>query len=281
MKATEIMSRSFRSAWNNKKLWVFGIFVAAASSGSGNDDGGSGGLAAGSLETLPPWVWVLIAVAGVIALVALVMNIISESALIAGIERTRREGDRTFGIKDGFGFGLRYFKPVFSLKILFGIADIASIAVVSIPVLLSLFGVVGTVTGIVFSVLLALPAIPWLLTLHFMRQYALRLAVLEGCGVMEAIRGAHDHLHGRIGQSLMLLGVNVLGAFAVSTAAVVLLLPAAALGGLAYLVGGLVPAIVVAATLAVPVAFATAGALGTYRSSVWTHGYLESVAVGS
>lgn len=53
------------------------------------------------------------------------------------------------------------------------------------------------------------------------------------------------------------------------------LVPAALAGGGVYFAAGLVPAIVTGAVLGVPVALAAAAALGAFRSSVWTLGYLS------
>jgi hypothetical protein len=140
------------------------------------------------------------------------------------------------------------------------------------------FGISGASWFIVITVtgLLALPAIPWLLTLYFVRQYALRIAVLERCGTMESLRGSWDHLHGRIAQSLALFGVSLVGVLVSSLAMIAFLIPAALIGGGVYLVAGLLPAIIAGTALMIPGALCALGFQGTYRSGVWTLGYLEA-----
>jgi hypothetical protein len=274
MKATEIMKRSFHTAWNNKRLWIFGLFVAAMSSGSGGDSSGGG---SGGAEALPSWLPIVIIVAVVIALGALVMNIISEAALIAGIDRTRLQGDRTFSIREGLRLGVRHFRPVLLLKVLFGVVNGLSGGLVALPAALGGLGVVPLWAGLTMTGVLVLPAIPWLLTLYFLRQYALRIAVLERCGTMEALRGSKDHLHGRIADSLVLFGVSLVGVVASTVAMGAFLLPAAVLGGAVYLATSLLlPAIITGAAIMIPGALCALGFQGTYRSGVWTLGYLEA-----
>jgi hypothetical protein len=204
------------------------------------------------------------------------MNVISESALIAGVEDTRARGDRAFGVAEGMGHGLRHFRHVFGLKLIFFVLEITSVALVGTPAALAGLGVVPLWAGVTITALLALPALPWLLTVYFLRQYALRIAVLDGCGVFEALRGGWTHLHGRIAESLALLGVSLVGVAASSLVALAFAVPAALIGGLLYLLAGLVPAIVVGAALLIPGVFCALGFQGTYRSSVWTLAYLEA-----
>ena len=54
------------------------------------------------------------------------------------------------------------------------------------------------------------------------------------------------------------------------------LIPAGLLAGLAYLIGGLVPAAVVGGVIAIPLIILVVGAMGTFRSSVWTLGFIDN-----
>ena len=63
--------------------------------------------------------------------------------------------------------------------------------------------------------------------------------------------------------------------------ALMLLVPVGLLAGVSYLAGGVVPAAVVGGLLLVPALLVLAGALGTYRSALWTLGYLAEQPSGA
>ena len=75
MRAKDVMIRSLRMAWTNKQLWLFGFFVAAASSGSSGGDQQSVG--SGGFE-FQPWMILLIIAGAVIGLIGIFMHIVSE-----------------------------------------------------------------------------------------------------------------------------------------------------------------------------------------------------------
>jgi hypothetical protein len=272
MNALDLATRAFRATWANKKLWLFGFFVAAASGGGGGNGRSGGGGAGGEV---PVWVIPLVLAALLVGLAALVMHIMSEAALIAGIDRARDSDAPPLGLGEGFRVGRRHFGGVFLTKLLLGLASAVSVAVVSAPAALGAVGVVPLWLGVAATTLLALPAVPWLLTLHFLLQYALRMVVLERCSARGAIERAWAFLHGRIRASLVLLGLGLLGEGAAAVAMAICLVPCAFVGGLLYLVAGLPAGIAAGVALFAPCAFAVAGAKGTFRSGLWTLGYLD------
>lgn len=274
MSARDLATRAFRATWANKKLWLFGLFVGAASgSGGGEGANGAGGGDAGG--PLPLWVIALIAVALALGLAALVMHVVSEAALIAGIDRARDPEAPPLGLGEGLRVGRRHFLGVLATKLLLGLASAASVAVVATPSALGAVGLVPLWLGVAATVLLALPAVPWLLTLHFLLQYALRMVVLERRPARDAIAQAWAYLHGRIRDSLVLLGLGLLGEGAAAVAMAICLVPCALVAGLLYLLAGLPAAIAVGVGLFAPCALAVIGAKGTFRSGLWTLGYLD------
>ncbi len=273
MDIIRIAKEALSTAWNHKYLWLFGFFVAGASGGGG---GQGGAPTAGGAGVVPDWVFVLLAGGVVLGLAALVMYVISEGALIEGVVRVR-EGDG-FSVKAGFLSGLRHFWRVLGIKALMGLAAVLTVAAVAAPAALGKLGFIPLWLGLCVTVPAALLAVPWLLTLYFVYAYALRFAVLEGEGIRAAMGRAREFLHGKLASSLKLLVAGHLGSLAAGLIGVMVLLPALALGGAGYVAGGVVPAVAAGALLVLPVAVALAGALGTYRSSVWTIGYLEGRA---
>jgi hypothetical protein len=103
----------------------------------------------------------------------------------------------------------------------------------------------------------------------------MRAMVVEDLGVRAAVREGFRFLHGRIALSLGLAIASSHGEVAAGAIGLVIAVPIAVIGGLVYLAAGLIPAAVTAGVLLAPVAILLTGALGAYRSSIWTHAYLE------
>jgi len=270
MNPLDIAKDALRTVWSQKQLWLFGLFVAAGAGAPGARAESAGGNA----SAIPAWLVAVAVGAGVLGLVALAMHVVSEAALIEGVRRAR-DGGR-LGIGEGMRLGARTFWRVLGIKALVFVAGLASVVAVAAPAVLGAVGMIPLVAGLVAAGVLALPLVLWLLTLQFLHVYALRFAVLEGRGVTAAFRDARQHLHGRIADSLKLLVVTFVGRAGAGIFAPAVVLPAAAVGGIAYLVGGLVPALIGGAIVAVPLALALTGALGTFESGVWTHGFLDA-----
>ncbi|MGI5861112.1 MAG: hypothetical protein ACOX6T_03535 [Myxococcales bacterium] len=271
MNIVTVAKQAIRVVWRHKYLWFFGFFLAGGAGGGGARRAEPA--ATGNGQNLPAWLIPLLASMLVVALVALVMHVVSEAAVIEGVRR-HREG-RPFGTRAGFGVGFRHFWRVLGIKLLAALAFLVIGVTIVAPTLLAVFEVIPLWLGIPATVLLALLAIPVGLSFYFVYLYALRFAVLEGAPPIDAVRAAIAWLHGRVLVSLQLLLAWGVGAFAGGIAAFVALLPAAAIGIALYFLAGLIPAIVVALVLLLPVLVPIAGITGAYGSAVWTLGFLD------
>lgn len=276
MKIMEVMRSSARLAWQHKALWVFGFFTAATGGGAGSSSGqgDAAGLPGLSGAALPLWLLPAIGAAALLGLFGLIAHVVSEAALIDAVERTER-GER-YGFGSQVRRGLRDFWSVLGIKAAFAVAAVLSVFLMIAPALLGVLQIAPLPLGALGSAALGLVGVPWILTLYCWHQYALRVAVLEHAGPGAALRGGWDHLHGRVGASIELMIAGLLGDAAVGVGGLLALLVAGALGGVVYLLAGLVPAVVVGAALVVPAAVALVGAVGTYRSTVWTLGFLHT-----
>jgi hypothetical protein len=268
MDIIRIAKQSLSTIRSHKYLLFFGFFVA-----SGGGAGANPGAHGHHGGPLPAWIWPLLAGALVLGLAALVMHVLSEAALIDGVERAQH-GERG-RIGEELRASRRHFWTLAAIKLALGAAMVLSVGVVALPIGGALAGAYPVLAGAVATALLALVAVPWLLTLYFIYMYAMRIAVLDDKKAMDSIRAAKRYLHGRIASSLTLLVAGGLGAAAVEIVGVLVALPIAALGLGVYFLAGLVPALVVGGVLVLPVALVVAGSVGAYRSSLWTLGFLD------
>lgn len=283
MRKIDLAKEALELMWRRKYLWLFGLFAGAGGGGGGNGSSsagvGPGGAAAGAKDGMPEWgvplLVGLVALAVVFTIVGVVLHVVSEAALIEGVRRDRT-GER-LGIRRGFTVGVGYFWRVLGLKVLFVFAFLVPVAVVATPAILGAAEVIPLGAGIAGSVLLALPAVPLLLTVYFLYEFSMRFAVLENRSARESMTAAYRFLHGRIVDSLQLLLIAIVGRMGGALVLVTLLLPVAALAAAAYFTVGIVAAVAVGA-VALPLMMAGVGAVGTFTSSVWTLGFLEDRA---
>lgn len=278
MDSLEIARESVRTLWRHKSLWVLGFFVAPGSGGGGGGGGGGGSGSAGPggasvPDAALPWL-VLAGVAALgIAVAFFVVHLVCEGALIEAVRRGR--GGERLGLRRGLREGRRHAMTLAAIKLLaFGLGLLGMVPLATVALMMAT-EVLSLAAGLTLAVPLGLVTLPVLLTIYFVYQYAMRFAVLEDRTAMDAVRDARRFLHGRLAPSLKLTVVSYLGQIGGSLIAVLLLLPAAALGLAAYFSAGLAVAIGVALLVGLPLLLPAIGAMGTYRSSVWTLGFLE------
>lgn len=271
MNALTIIKDTLHTVRRNRSLWFFGFFVAAAGGGGGGAPKGHAGGAAGG--PMPTWVIAAVVFALLLGVAGLVMHVVSEAALIDGVRRARR-GERT-EVKAGLSTGLRYFWRMVGIKVANFATVLVTTACAALPLAAVLLAGGPVWAGAIGTAALAVTLLPWLLSVYFTYEYALRAAVVEDLGVRASIRQGFRFLHGRLSGSLWLLVASGFGQAAAGVVGLVLAAPVALIGLLVYLAAGTLPAVITAGVLMVPLAACLVGALGTYRSGVWTHGYLE------
>jgi hypothetical protein len=282
MTIREIVGQAFYYARTCRSLWLFGFVVGIASGGSnggGNagGDGGAGGAAAfGSLLSLFTTELAVAAVVVVLALAvaSFVMRFLSEGALIEGVVRARRGGAMT--TREGFRAGWAHWGVLFRIGLLYVAALIGSVAVLVAPCLLAL-KVFGPIGAVVVGLGAVVVAVPWLVTLSLVQAFAMRIAVLENRRALDAIGKARLFLHGRLIHGLKLMVATFLGTLGITVLSVVIIGPVVLLLAAMATVLPVLPLIVVGVLVVLPAACVLTAMLGTYRSSVWTIGYLSQV----
>lgn len=280
----ESIKQGFHYARSCKSLWLFGFIVGIASSGSsgGGTGGGSGsgddGIAgfalALSIADFPPIFYAILAVVAIVALVAMIAHFISEGALIEGIVRARQGGQMTMG--EAFRAGWAHWGVLLRITLLYFAAIIGSLAVLVVPCVLA-FRAFGTGGGIALAVPALLIAVPWLITLHLLQAFASRIAVIENRRAVDAVRKARLFLHGRIMHGLKLIVATFVGTIVFALLGIVAIAPVALLVVALIPLVQIVPAIFIGGLTLVPVGFVIIAMMGTFRSSIWTIGYVTEV----
>ena len=276
----EIIRQGFHYARTCKSLWLFGFFVGIANGGSsgggngGSGNGGGGAASAGFLGLSGTSIALIVAAVVLAVVVAFVMHFVSEGALIEGIVRARQGGTMT--TREGFREGWKHWGVLVRIALLYFAVFFLSLALLAVPCAIAIRAV-GWIGGVAVGVPALFIAVPWLITLHLVQAFAARIAVLENRHALDAIAKSRLFLHGRLRHGLRLIvasfagtiGIVVVGLVAIVPVALVLVALIPALSFSVVLVLGcvvLLPAICVWTAIA-----------GTFRSSIWTIGYVTQV----
>lgn len=202
------------------------------------------------------------------------MHLLSEGALIRGTAAAR-SGERLrsgAALRNGWAsvgrvLGIKAMLVVFCLP---AIAVMLGAGVLVWSQLLSFW------VSVPIAVLVSLTSLLVMATLLLVSMYALRVGVLEDKGVLESWREARRFFSGRLLDSLLVFVVEQLSVFAFGIGAVVLAVPGLLFGfGTYFLTDAFLPALLVGMGLALPLVLPLMGALGTFRSSLWTVAFLD------
>jgi hypothetical protein len=283
----EIVRQGFYYARTCRSLWLFGFFVGIASGGSsgGGGAGGDGrtggtsvgvaGVSIGGRLDLSVTEIVPIAIVVLLAIAAFtVMRFVGEGALIEGIARARRGGTMT--TREGFRAGWAHWGVLVRIALLYLAATIGSVALLVAPCVIALRAL-GALGGLLVAIPALVIAVPWLVTLYLVQAFAWRIAVLENRHALDAIAKARLFLHGRLLHGLKLVVATLVGTLAIVLVSVVAILPVALLLVALIPVLRLFPVIVIASLVLLPAVYVLTALLGTFRSSIWTIGYMTQV----
>ena len=265
-----------------RSLWLFGFFVGIASGGSNGGGGEAGaqrrrsGRRSAACLDLSVTAIALIAIVIILAIVAaaIVMRFVGEGALIEGVVRARQGGTMT--TREGFRAGWAHWGVLVRIALLYLAATFGSVALLAAPCVIALqaFGPLG-------AVLLGIPAlliaVPWLVTLYLVQAFAWRIAVLENRHALDAIGKARLFLHGRLMHGLKLIVATFVGTLGFVLLGVVTMAPVVLLLVALIPVLRVFPVIVLGCLVLLPAFCVLTAMVGTFRSSVWTIGYVTQV----
>ena len=270
----EIIRQGFHYARTCKSLWLFGFFVGIANGGSsggggGNDGGGAG--SAGFLGLSGTSIALIVAAIVLAAVVAFVMHFVSEGALIEGIVRARQGGTMT--TREGFRAGWRHWGVLVRIALVYFAVFFVSLALLAVPCAIALRAI-GWIGAVALGVPALFIAVPWLITLHLVQAFAARIAVLENRHALDAIAKSRLFLHGRLRHGLRLIVASFAGTIGIVVVGLVAIVPAVLV--LVALIPALsLPFVLVLGCVVLLPAFCVWTAIaGTFRSSIWTIGYV-------
>ena len=287
MTILELIGQGLHYARTCRSLWLFGFFVGIASGGSGGANGGGGGgaggrhgaggaaLAGGSFLDLPHGVYALIAAAALLVVAVLVvMRFIGEAALIEGVVRARRGTSMT--MREGFQAGWAHWGVLLRIALLYFAATLLSLVLLATPCVITV-QLVGPLAGAMLAVPALLVGMPWLVTLYLVQAFAWRIAVLDNRHALDAIGKARLFLHGRLAHGLRLIVAAFVGTLGMVLAGILVIAPVAFLLVALIPVLRVVPVIALACVVLLPVLYVFSAIVGTFRSSIWTIGYVTQV----
>jgi hypothetical protein len=284
MTIREIIEQGLYYARTCRWLWLFGFFVGLASGGSHGGGGGNGtgvsvgvgGVSVGGgLPNLSVTAMALMAMAIVVVMVVFfVLRFVGEGALIEGVVRAREGGTMT--TREGFRAGLRHWGVLVRIALLYLAATLGSLALLAAPCVIALL-VLGPVGGVLVAIPALFLSVPWLVTLYLLQAFASRIAVLENRHALDAIEKARLFLHGRLVHGLKLMAATFVGSLGIALVAIVMLAPVVLLLVALVPVLQVLPVLVLGSVVLVPAIYVLAAIFGTFRSSVWTIGYVTQV----
>ena len=178
--------------------------------------------------------------------------------------------------REGFRAGWAHWGVLVRIALLYLAAILGSLALLVATCVIALQAL-----GLLATVLIGIPAlviaVPWLVTLYLVQAFAARIAVLENRQALDAIGKARLFLHGRLIHGLKLIVATFVGSLWIALLSVVAIAPVALLLVALIPVLRVVPVIVLGVCRAVAGSGVLIAVLGTFRSSVWTIGYVTQV----
>lgn len=291
----ELVTRAWTIFWRFRYVWLLGILGGASEFGGTSNFPGSynigGSSRAGRTGNLPAevsdWltanVGLLLALLGLLLLLALVyfvISCISTGALIrAGAEH---DAERPFGLGLAWQAGRQAFWRILGLRLLLFVLVLLVAAVLGALIVVGMVSGLndrpaGVAIAVVAGVGLVLLLIPVGIAFSIAVPFGTRAIVLEQRGILDALSRGFRLLFARLGRSLLVwligVGFGLLAGIVLALAVVVVALALGLIGLAVYAAFGVGAALAAGAVLLLLFIVATvvmAGLPGAYISLYWT-----------
>lgn len=290
----EILTRAWHIIWRHKILWLFGILAScganAGSSGSNSNFRIERNYnfqelppqwqnffdqLSRRIESIPVWVWILLAVAGIVLfLLVVVLQTIGHIGLIKGAQLAD-EGAATLSLGSLLSASLPYFWRVLLLNVLVGVVIfiVVMVAIVVLVVLgIATLGIGLVCLGIPLFCLLFIASI----AIGLLMEMTIIAIVTENLGIMAALERAWSLLRSNVGSILVIALILMVGGWIVGLILAIplflVVLPpiiAAAAGSRDLFPGSLAVTIALLCILA-PILIVAQGIVRSYTGTAWT-----------
>lgn len=217
MSYRSILMQAWRTTWNNKYLWFFGLFAVLLGNNGGLEalfklvmQDGDGGFFVGVRRYAEtgifskaamgnfgrfivedPLSFIILLTVFLIFIVLGVflfwLSVVSQAALVSNSARAETGKEHDF--KRGMEIGMKNFWPVFSLNVVFKIVISFIVILVGIPAMLSVGRLGLTISNLIF-VLLFIIFVPVVIGLSFLMRYAVCYVVIKDQKLKEALKNA-------------------------------------------------------------------------------------------
>ena len=280
MTISEITRQGLHYAGTCRYLWLFGFFVGMASGGSSGGGRGGDGADGGWSVGIGPVAFSVEEIASAVAAIALalavliIMRFVGEGALIEGIARARTGGTMT--TREGFRAGWAHWGVLVRIALLYFAATAGSVALLAAPCVIALQAL-GPIGAVLLGIPALIIAVPLLVTLYLVQAFASQIAVLENRRALDAIRKSRLFLHGRLMHGLKLIVATFAGTLVLVILGITVTAPVTLLLIALIPVLRITPVIVIGCLVLLPVVYVWAAMVGTFRSSIWTIGYVTQL----
>jgi hypothetical protein len=179
-------------------------------------------------------------------------------------------------MREGFRAGWAHWFVLLRIALIFFAVTIGSLAILAAPCVIAL-RTLGPLGAVLAGIPALVIAVPWLVTLYLVQAFAWRIAVLENRRALDAIDKARLFLHGRLVHGLKLIVATFFGTLLFAIVAILAMAPVALLLVALIPVLHVLPVIIIGCLVLLPVMSILTAMVGTFRSSVWTIGYVTQV----
>ena len=194
-----IIKKAYQITLKHKFLWIFGIFAGGAAglksfnfgySTSGlewqnhlsnltNKSGGNFWEAYGTIILL------ICALISLLAIVVLILNIISQGALIGTVEKIAKNEKVDF--HHGFATGTKNFWRVLGVSLIYLLMILASLVILFIPVAVTIVGKMY-VLAVIWGILIFFLDLAFWILIGLICPFSFRVVILEKLGIWQSIR---------------------------------------------------------------------------------------------
>ncbi|HEY0830390.1 MAG TPA: hypothetical protein VGE99_04555 [Candidatus Dormibacteraeota bacterium] len=285
----ELVTRSFRIAWEHKYLWLIALFSGEGGGSSFNySQRSSGTTQAPAQLQQQASTWIsdhlgLLVFLGIVWLVLVIaffiLGAICEGATIRA--SAEHDAERRFGLRMAWRTGLQTMWVIVRFRLLLIVLYLPLIVLIALWIVgLSVAIANGnrnaTPLLLITGLFLVFLGLVYAVYLFFIDRFGSRAIVLEQRMAWAAIQRAHRLLFKRFGRSLLVLllaiAVAIVLALALACFSLIVVVPLLAAGGFAGATGSGAGAavLVVAFAILLPIFLVVAGFLAAQGSTYWT-----------